>query len=85
MLTCMTTSVWTFTAICVIYVLVAFVQSTVFSRLGIFDFIIGLYLLSLQVRSSVASDAGSMMELQQWNEQYGEGGTRKRTTLSYYM
>uniref|UniRef100_A0A7I4BDC6 AAA+ ATPase domain-containing protein n=1 Tax=Physcomitrium patens TaxID=3218 RepID=A0A7I4BDC6_PHYPA len=38
-----------------------------------------------KVRSSVASDAGSMMELQQWNEQYGEGGTRKRTTLSYYM
>jgi len=38
-----------------------------------------------KVRSSVASDAGSMMELQQWNEQYGEGGTRKKTTLSYFM
>uniref|UniRef100_A0A7I4C6K4 AAA+ ATPase domain-containing protein n=1 Tax=Physcomitrium patens TaxID=3218 RepID=A0A7I4C6K4_PHYPA len=38
-----------------------------------------------KVRSSVASDAGSMLELQQWNEQYGEGGTRKKTTLSYFM
>jgi SpoVK/Ycf46/Vps4 family AAA+-type ATPase len=38
-----------------------------------------------KVRSSVASDAGSMMELQQWNEQYGEGGTGKKTTLSYFM
>lgn len=38
-----------------------------------------------KVRSSVASDAESMMEIQQWNEQYGEGGTRKKTTLSYFM
>lgn len=38
-----------------------------------------------QVRSSVASEAGSMLELQEWNEQYGEGGTRKKTTLSYFM
>jgi SpoVK/Ycf46/Vps4 family AAA+-type ATPase len=38
-----------------------------------------------KVRSSVATDAGSMVELQQWNEQYGEGGTRKKTTLSYFM
>ncbi|KAH8950650.1 hypothetical protein BDL97_10G096400 [Sphagnum fallax] len=38
-----------------------------------------------KVRSSVASDAGSMLELQQWNEQYGEGGSRKKTTLSYFM
>ncbi|KAJ7545847.1 hypothetical protein O6H91_08G014000 [Diphasiastrum complanatum] len=29
-----------------------------------------------KVCSSVASDAGSMLELQQWNEEYGEGGTR---------
>ncbi|CAM6014974.1 unnamed protein product [Sphagnum balticum] len=38
-----------------------------------------------KVRSSVASEAGSMLELQEWNEQYGEGGTRKKTTLSYFM
>ncbi|KAH9537432.1 hypothetical protein CY35_16G052600 [Sphagnum magellanicum] len=38
-----------------------------------------------KVRSSVASEAGSMLELQEWNEQYGEGGTRKKTTLTYFM
>ena len=47
--------------------------------------VIDLDLRVTQVRSSVAQDAGSMMELQQWNEQYGEGGTRKKTTLSYFM
>ncbi|XP_024528559.1 uncharacterized protein LOC9633323 isoform X2 [Selaginella moellendorffii] len=38
-----------------------------------------------KVRSSVSSDAGIMGELQQWNEQYGEGGTRKKATLTYFM
>eukprot|EP01018_Ginkgo_biloba_P015361 Gb_24382 [translate_table: standard] len=38
-----------------------------------------------KVRSSVSSDARSILELRQWNEQYGEGGTRKVMTLSYFM
>eukprot|EP00271_Cylindrocystis_brebissonii_P011386 TRINITY_DN2881_c0_g1_i2.p2 TRINITY_DN2881_c0_g1~~TRINITY_DN2881_c0_g1_i2.p2 ORF type:complete len:199 (+),score=56.21 TRINITY_DN2881_c0_g1_i2:350-946(+) len=38
-----------------------------------------------KVRSSVATEASSMLELTQWNEQYGEGGTRKTTPLSYFM
>lgn len=38
-----------------------------------------------KVRSSVSSDARSILELRQWNEQYGEGGTRKVITLSYFM
>eukprot|EP00245_Coleochaete_scutata_P002259 TRINITY_DN12970_c0_g1_i1.p1 TRINITY_DN12970_c0_g1~~TRINITY_DN12970_c0_g1_i1.p1 ORF type:complete len:987 (+),score=246.26 TRINITY_DN12970_c0_g1_i1:153-3113(+) len=37
------------------------------------------------VRSSVAQEAGSMLELQQWNDQYGEGGSGKKATLSYFM
>eukprot|EP00897_Mesotaenium_endlicherianum_P001916 jgi/Mesen1/1752/ME001390S00741 len=38
-----------------------------------------------KVRSSIAADAESMLELTQWNEQYGEGGTRKTTPLSYFL
>lgn len=38
-----------------------------------------------KVRSSVASDATSMLELQQWNDQYGEGGSRKTPMLSYFL
>lgn len=55
------------------------------SLLGVQLLYTNVFVRQLQVRSSVASDAGSMMELQQWNEQYGEGGTRKKTTLSYFM
>ncbi|KAK9818037.1 hypothetical protein WJX72_006047 [[Myrmecia] bisecta] len=39
-----------------------------------------------QVGASVSSDAGSTMaELRQWNETYGEGGSRKTTSLTYFM
>eukprot|EP00249_Psilotum_nudum_P021317 c28064_g2_i1 orf=544-1401(-) len=38
-----------------------------------------------KVRSSVSADATSILELQQWNDQYGEGGTRTKPTLSYFM
>jgi hypothetical protein len=38
-----------------------------------------------QVCASVASDSSNMNELQQWNELYGEGGSRKKTSLSYFM
>ncbi|XP_030543318.1 uncharacterized protein LOC115750242 isoform X2 [Rhodamnia argentea] len=38
-----------------------------------------------QVCASVSSDSTNMSELVQWNDLYGEGGTRKRTSLSYFM
>ncbi|XP_023634191.1 uncharacterized protein LOC17878210 [Capsella rubella] len=38
-----------------------------------------------QVGSSVSSESENMTALQQWNELYGEGGSRKQETLSYYM
>ncbi|XP_057776605.1 uncharacterized protein LOC130995363 isoform X2 [Salvia miltiorrhiza] len=38
-----------------------------------------------QVCASVASESQNMNELQQWNELYGEGGSRKKTSLSYFM
>jgi hypothetical protein len=42
-------------------------------------------LFLLQVCASVSSDSSTMNELIQWNELYGEGGSRKRKTLSYFM
>ncbi|XP_010542857.1 PREDICTED: uncharacterized protein LOC104815931 isoform X1 [Tarenaya hassleriana] len=38
-----------------------------------------------QVCASVSSESSNMNELQQWNELYGEGGSRKKTSLSYFM
>lgn len=38
-----------------------------------------------QVCASVSSDSANMTELVQWNELYGEGGSRKKTALSYFM
>ncbi|KAL6902168.1 hypothetical protein ACP4OV_005044 [Aristida adscensionis] len=38
-----------------------------------------------QVCASVSSDSSNMNELTQWNDLYGEGGSRKKTTLSYFM
>eukprot|EP00850_Spirogloea_muscicola_P019036 SM000182S03926 [mRNA] locus=s182:30878:38394:- [translate_table: standard] len=39
-----------------------------------------------KVRSSVSQDASSMLELQQWNEQYGEGGSRRNLSpLTYFL
>ncbi|KAF3565085.1 hypothetical protein DY000_02010889 [Brassica cretica] len=38
-----------------------------------------------QVCASVSTDSSNMNELQQWNELYGEGGSRKKTSLSYFM
>ncbi|CAN7123868.1 unnamed protein product [Brassica rapa subsp. narinosa] len=37
------------------------------------------------VCASVSTDSSNMNELQQWNELYGEGGSRKKTSLSYFM
>ncbi|XP_073130017.1 uncharacterized protein [Henckelia pumila] len=38
-----------------------------------------------QVHASVSSESQNMNELLQWNDQYGEGGSRKKQSLSYYM
>ncbi|XP_071702491.1 uncharacterized protein [Rutidosis leptorrhynchoides] len=38
-----------------------------------------------QVCASVSSESANMNELVQWNELYGEGGSRRKKTLSYFM
>ncbi|KAL8111615.1 hypothetical protein AgCh_019367 [Apium graveolens] len=38
-----------------------------------------------QVCASVSSESQNMTELVQWNELYGEGGSRKKKSLSYFM
>ncbi|GMJ01078.1 hypothetical protein like AT4G02480 [Hibiscus trionum] len=38
-----------------------------------------------QVCASVSSECTNMNELLQWNELYGEGGSRKKKQLSYFM
>jgi SpoVK/Ycf46/Vps4 family AAA+-type ATPase len=38
-----------------------------------------------QVCASISSDSTNMNELVQWNDLYGEGGSRKKTSLSYFM
>ncbi|KAI9180491.1 hypothetical protein LWI28_005321 [Acer negundo] len=38
-----------------------------------------------QVCASVSSESSNMNELLQWNELYGEGGSRKKKSLSYFM
>ncbi|MFS8014295.1 putative transcription factor interactor and regulator FHA-SMAD family [Helianthus anomalus] len=38
-----------------------------------------------QVCASVSSESANMNELLQWNELYGEGGSRKKKLLSYFM
>ncbi|GFP85608.1 ATPase family aaa domain-containing protein 1 [Phtheirospermum japonicum] len=40
---------------------------------------------SADVCASVSSESQNMNELIQWNELYGEGGSRKKTSLSYFM
>ncbi|CAH9116264.1 unnamed protein product [Cuscuta europaea] len=38
-----------------------------------------------QVCASVTSESRNMTELLQWNELYGEGGSRRKKSLSYFM
>ncbi|XP_059659545.1 uncharacterized protein LOC132306240 [Cornus florida] len=38
-----------------------------------------------QVCASVSSESSNMNELLQWNELYGEGGSRRKSSLSYFM
>ncbi|MBA0578341.1 hypothetical protein Gorai_020627 [Gossypium raimondii] len=38
-----------------------------------------------RVCASVSSESVNMTELLQWNELYGEGGSRRKKALSYFM
>ena len=38
-----------------------------------------------QVAASFASDGAAMNKLKQWNELYGEGGSRKKEQLTYFL
>jgi len=38
-----------------------------------------------EISASVSEDAFSVAELRKWNEMYGEGGNRRKETLSYFM
>uniref|UniRef100_M1BRP3 ATP binding protein n=2 Tax=Solanum TaxID=4107 RepID=M1BRP3_SOLTU len=38
-----------------------------------------------QVAASFASEGSVMSELKQWNDLYGEGGSRKKQQLSYFL
>lgn len=42
-------------------------------------------LIQMQVCASVSSETTNMNELLQWNDLYGEGGSRKKESLSYFM
>lgn len=39
----------------------------------------------LQVAASFASEGAGMNELKQWNDLYGEGGSRKKEQLTYFL
>lgn len=38
-----------------------------------------------QVAASFAAEGSIMNELKQWNDLYGEGGSRKKEQLSYFL
>lgn len=38
-----------------------------------------------QVAASFAAEGSVMSELKQWNELYGEGGSRKKQQLTYFL
>jgi len=38
-----------------------------------------------EISASVSENAHAIAELRKWNELYGEGGSRKKTTLTYYV
>ena len=44
-----------------------------------------LELYNVQVAASFASEGSIMNELKQWNELYGEGGSRKKQQLTYFL
>jgi hypothetical protein len=42
-------------------------------------------LFGMKVAASFASEGSIMGELNQWNDLYGEGGSRKKQQLSYFL
>lgn len=40
---------------------------------------------AMQVAASFASEGSIMGELKQWNDLYGEGGSRKKQQLTYFL
>jgi len=38
-----------------------------------------------EISASVSENAHAIAELRKWNELYGEGGSRKKTTFTYYV
>jgi len=38
-----------------------------------------------QVAASFAAEGAVMNELKQWNDLYGEGGSRKKQQLTYFL
>lgn len=42
-------------------------------------------LFGMQVAASFATEGSIMGELKQWNESYGEGGSRKKQQLTYFL
>ena len=53
-----------------------------FIRLGIYTDNI---MVLMQVYCSVSTDSSNMAQLHEWNELFGEGGSRKKPELSYFM
>ena len=43
------------------------------------------FISGFQVAASFASEGTIMNELKQWNDQYGEGGSRKKEQLTYFL
>jgi hypothetical protein len=41
--------------------------------------------LFLQVGASVSSEAASINDLKKWNEEFGEGGNRKKRVLGFNL
>jgi hypothetical protein len=41
--------------------------------------------LTMQVAASFAAEGAVMNELRQWNDLYGEGGSRKKQQLTYFL
>lgn len=39
----------------------------------------------MQVAASFAAEGSVMNELKQWNDLYGEGGSRKKEQLTYFL
>lgn len=39
----------------------------------------------IQVAASFAPEGSIMSELKQWNELYGDGGSRKKQQLTYFL